>query len=300
MNHTPLRLAVVAFVLAVSPVANAQERAVELKAGRPGGALLKADTLTTAFPLLNRTSADFEKVQITGISLEGGSLTNPQKLPLDLGTIPAGHAGGVFAVFTGRALTPGNVYLMKLAGSYLKAGERRTFAVQGKLRIPPASPGSEKTTAVSVAPSSPTVAGQSSDSSASPELDNEDLAPGIPTGEFHRPEAPGPPTELEPAPSPGVDPKDLEIFRHCVVADSSGPIHGGSTNEPSGGVSDSGDSGNSGCGSGGAKNPRTVFTTANTFAALSPDDGATFTKLSFGGIPGFTGQICCDQVVVFV
>ncbi len=43
-----------------------------------------------------------------------------------------------------------------------------------------------------------------------------------------------------------------------------------------------------------------MFATANTFAALSKDDGATFTQMSFSGIPGFTGSICCDQVAVFV
>jgi hypothetical protein len=298
MKHVPLRHFIVACVLVVSLVAPAQKRAVELKAGQPGGSLLKPDTLTTVFPLLNRTGENFERVQVTAISIENGSLAEPEKLPIDLGAIPTGHTAGVFAIFTGR-FTAKQTYSMKLAGSYLQAGEKQTFAVEGTLRIP-AAPGSEKTTAVSLAPNAVASVTQSLENPASPELDDEGMAPGIPTGSLHRSEPPGPPTALIPAPPAGVDPKDLEIFRHCVVANSSGPIQGGSTNEPSGAVSDSGDEGNTGCGKGGMKKGRTLFATANTFAALSTDDGATFSKLNFSAIPGFTGSICCDQVVVFV
>ena len=300
MSHVLLQPVILAFVLFVSPFANAQESAVELKAGQPGGSLLGPGTLTAAFPLLNRTREDFERVRITAISLADGSRIDPRKLPFELGTIPAGHAGNVFAIFRGRSFMPKNTYVVKVAGTYLREGEQQTFAVEGTLRIPPASPGTEKTIAVSLVPNPAADVGQSTEGSAPQEVDDQDMAPGIPAGNFHRSPPVGPPTELSPAPPAGVDPADLEIFRHCVIRDSGGPIHGGSTNEPSGAVSDSGENENSDCGKGGAKNARTVFATANTFAALSDDDGATFSKLSFSGIPGFTGSICCDQVAVFV
>jgi hypothetical protein len=105
-------------------------------------------------------------------------------------------------------------------------------------------------------------------------------------------------TQVEPAPPPGVDPDGFEIFRGCVLSNASGPLQGGTTNEPSGAVSDSGGTGAPDCKD--KTGTRIVFATANTYAAFSADDGASFTKIDLSKIPNFLGRLCCDQVAAFV
>jgi len=133
---------------------------------------------------------------------------------------------------------------------------------------------------------------------SSDELDDEEQAPDIPVGP-DRPSKPVPAeTPVEPAPDPGVDPDGFEILRSCVVGNASGPIHGSKTNEPSGAVSDSGETGAPNCKD--KKGTRTVFVTANKYAAFSADNGATFTQIDLSKIPNFHGSLCCDQVAAFI
>ncbi len=207
MNPTFLRRVVLVGVLLVSPLAQTQEDAVALRAGRPGGSLLKPNTLTTAFPLLNRSSVDFDRVEVTAISIEEGSLAKPVKLPIQLGTIPAGHTAAIFAIFNGKTFQAHQPYRMQVEGSYLRSGEKQAFSLEGILFVPPAAPGTSKTGAVTLAANPPSAVGGAGE--PIPELDNEDNAPAIPMGNL-RPGRPGAPTQLKESPPPLEDPADLE------------------------------------------------------------------------------------------
>ena len=210
--------------------------------------------------------------------------------------VTVGQEGSVKLAARGPGESPS-----KVDGTYIEAKKEIAVAPDLHSKMPPKSPGNNKADHASIAPSG--VSGKklgAQPSAAIEDVDEEDESLAIPVGPFHPPAGSRPQTGLEPAPAPGVDPDGFEIFRHCRLKDENGLIHGGLTNEPSGAVTDSGVSGDPDCGNSGKKGTRTVFATANSFAAFSVDDGATFTKLNLANIKNFTGTLCCDQVVVFV
>src|SRR5437667_1571910 len=91
------------FLLLSTHVIHSQQGAGKLEAGHPAGSLIKPNILTTAFPLINKSGLDADQVEIKTISVDGGSLTSPTNLPLQLGTIPVDHSATVFATFTSRS-----------------------------------------------------------------------------------------------------------------------------------------------------------------------------------------------------
>lgn len=170
--------------------------------------------------------------------------------------------------------------------------------IQGQPRVAVNSPGRAKAQHVTIAPNA--IGSRGLSPVTSEELDDQEQGPVIPTGPPGTLKPLPRETQIEPAPPPGVDPDGFEIFRRCVVSNASGPIAGSKTNEPSGGVSDSGETGAPNCGKTHDKGTRTVFATANKFAAFSGDDGATFTQIDLSKIPNFNGSLCCDQVATFI
>lgn len=285
------------FVVSLASILIAPAATAQIEAGTPSASLSGRDTLVTALPLFNRSSAEIQQIEVTNISIDKGTLISPAKLPIDVGPIAVGESAVVYAQVKGGPYGGAQDYTMKISGTYSIAGKEQSFTLEHKFKTPPDSPGSRKSGSASVAPHQ---AMKGSSGPPSQDRDNEDYAPAIPISSAPIAQKPGPETTVEPAPTPGVDPGGFQIFRSCIVAGMSGLIHGGSLAEPSGGISGSGNDGSADCAGKGAKGSRIVFATANSFAAFSADNGATFTQVDFSGIANFDGSLCCDQVVQFV
>jgi hypothetical protein len=249
--------------------------AAKLVAGPAAGSLESATTLDTALAILNRGTEPAENVEAKTVTLESASLTAPS-LPVAVGSIRPDARGTVRATFSAASFTPGNSYVMKVAGSYTEGGHTFDFAVQNSVRIPPASPGSASAS-TGTSPAT-TVTGPHyphQPPNFPPEV-NESKAPPVPTGPYH---APAPPPAATGAKPIEADPPPVNFFTNDSVG-----IGGSSINEPSGAVG-----GN------------VVFMTANTYAAYSTNGGANFNEIDPTTLfPSTDGGLCCDQVVQYV
>ena len=294
-HHLALLFSVSLSLLLMASAATAQ-----IEAGTPSASLSARETLTTAITLFNRSGAEIEQIEVKNISIDKGTLISPGKLPVELGPIATGDSAVAYAQVRGGPYSAGHDYNLKISGTYRVAGKEQPFTLEHKFKTPPASPGSRKSGSASVAPHQAGKAPSGPRPTTSQDMDNEEDVPAIPISSSLIAQKPGEETTVEPAPVPGVDPGGFQTFRSCIISGKSGVIHGGSLAEPSGGISGSGAEGDASCAGKGAKGSRVVFATANSFAAFSNDNGATFTQVDFSGIANFDGSLCCDQVVQFV
>jgi len=276
--HARSKLVILGLLVAVAvtgagAVAGAGPGASDAKlvAGAAGAALERA-RLTTAFAIVNDGDTSAAGVSVTSIVIDGGTLVSPSQLPVALGTIPTKGARTVYATFAGHSFTAGTAYVMKIAGRFA-GGD---FAVEQRVRVPAASPGSAKATSSSSRPhvvKGPRFPHVEPDVSANL---NESHAPPVPVGVFHAPKPPSPQTSVQPA---KADPPPINFFHNASLA-----VDAYALAEPSGDVANN-----------------VVFATMNTTAAFSVDGGAHFTKVDPTTLfANSDGGLCCDQIVRYV
>jgi hypothetical protein len=262
---------------------SAQDSRVRLTAGSPGASLEARDRLVLALPILNSGPAPARNVRVNAISLQTGTLIEPEKLPVDLGTIEPNESGTVFATFGRGEFKPGETYLIKVEGTY---GRDIKFAVEHPLRLPPSSPGEAK---ISTSTSLPHDVKGKNYPHREPIMRrevNDRMNWTVPTGKYREPESPGKESSTERAPEPrqqhhgSPNPPAVNFFANASL----GFNNGSSVNEPSGAVG------------GGV-----VFETVNWYAAYSTNNGGNFTQLDPTTIfPNNTnGGYCCDQIVQY-
>ena len=250
---------------------------VELVADDVGSSLEAPDTLSIAFPIRNDGATAATAVRATAIAVEGGKMSSPKEMPIELGTIGAGGVVTVLASFTGKGFRSGGTYMAKVEGTYTEDGKERKFSLEHKLRIPPPRRGSSTSKAGSSKPNKVEGGKYPAQPPNFPGDTNEGHAWRVPTGK-ENPPAP-PPAETGTEPAPKEDPPPISFFEN----ESTG-LGGSTTNEPSGGVG------------GGV-----VFLTFNWSAAYSTNNGASFTQLDPTTIfpNGDDGGFCCDQIVQY-
>ncbi len=82
-----------------------------------GASMVNATTLSTAIPLVNTGGADAENVQVTAMTLAGGTLTSPASLPIGVGTLPTAGSAVLNAQFTGT-FSPSGSNVLTVQGTY--------------------------------------------------------------------------------------------------------------------------------------------------------------------------------------
>jgi hypothetical protein len=256
-----------------------------LKIMAPGVSLQAPSSLLSAFVITNTGDETRKHVNITAITLPGGTLTLPAMLPVRLGTLRAGKSARMVADFDGSFM-PSSTYPLTLHGTFKTEHETHCFTLKAEFFTPPDAPGSaevQRTTAFSA-----TVQGAPFPHQR-PSSDNDvDLAAWtVPTNPFVIPSTPTPfATSPQRAPigtSRQEAPMGAPPAINFVVNNSWG-IGQSNTAEPSG-----------------ATGRGVVFVTSNKFAAYSTDGGGTFTRLDPTTIfPADAVGFCCDQIVQYV
>lgn len=276
-------LTLFALVSVLSSPNSAQDSRVKLVAGSPGAALEARDRLVVALPVVNTGPGPAQNVRVTAISLPAGALIEPEKLPIDLGTIRPDESATVFATFGKGEFRPGQTYLIKVEGTF---GRNIRFAVESPLRLPRAAPGEARVASSSSLPNSvkgtryppqrPTVRKEV----------NDRMAWTVPIGTFRQPEPQSKESSTERAPEGHqhhrvLSPASVNFFTNAALGFNNGSL----VNEPSGGAG------------GGV-----VFATVNWYAAYSTNNGGSFNQLDPTTIfPNNTnGGFCCDQIVQYV
>jgi hypothetical protein len=252
----------------------------------PGVSLQNANTLLSAFAIVNTGAKRKDDVKITSITLAGARLTVPAFLPFDLGTLLPNGSAILDADFAGGPFLPSTSYALTIRGTYAHEHERRCFKLKASLSVPPAAPGSAPLQTATVG--SNTVKGgpfphqpldfENDVNSAGWTVPTGPFVPGIPT-----------PTATSPQAAPIGDPPAIDFVLNNSLALTSGGSNGTFANsgsvEPSGGASGGG----------------VVFVSANWAAAYSTDGGSTFTQLDPTTIfPADAVGFCCDQIVQYV
>lgn len=268
-------------VLTLSTPKGAQRSPLKLVAGSPGGSLEEGSRIVVALPIINLGPGAAQNVRVTGISLQGGSLIEPEKLPLELGTIQRDESATVFATFGRGQFSPGQTYMMKVEGTF---GREVRFAVEHPVKLPPASPGEARVSTSSSRPRAVKGAPYPARRPSFSEEVNERSIWTVPTGTYRKPPARSKESSTAPAPQGrkhhGVpSPAGVNFFANAALG-----INSSSVNEPTGAVG------------GGV-----VFAAANWFAAYSTNNGGSFTQLNPSTIfPNADGGFCCDQIVQYV
>ena len=238
----------------------------------PAGAALEHAQLTTAFTIGNDGGADAGGVSVTLDRCRRRHARCAARLPVVLGTIPAKRGRTVYARFAGRAFAAGGAYVLKIAGRF--AGT--DFAVERRVRVPAASPGSARAFSSS---SRPHVVRGARYPHVQPNFAaavNDSHAPPVPLGEFRAPMTPPPATAVQPA---KADPPPITFFSNVPIK-----VGAYALAEPSGDVANG-----------------VVFASMNTIAAFSADGGAHFTPVDPTTLfPNSDGGLCCDQIVKYV
>jgi hypothetical protein len=255
---------------------------------------LGANTLTptlifVAAPIVNTGMTAVQNVEVTSLSLTGGTLTSPV-LPLSLGTIAAGSSAVVNASFSGVFL-PGQTLMLTVEGTFELNGFVFCFSLTRTVIVPPAAPGSGELGSFDLPGRSVTGGGFPH---RPPDFDD-DINPAgwtVPMGPFVA-GVPEPMGTMAMTPSLGEQARsgagtqsllapDAIVFNHNAgigVTDAS------TTSEPSGGATGGG----------------VIFMTANWLAAYSTNNGTSFTELDPTTIfPNDAVGYCCDQIVQYV
>jgi hypothetical protein len=261
--------------------------AAVLEGRAPGVSLLNPNTLLSAFQIANTGSAAAENVQVTSVTLTGGTLTTPI-LPKSVGTIAAGALTNFDANFSGGPFQPNSTYALTVQGTYEVGGSTFCFTFNFTLRVPPNAPGS--------APVNSTTAGSNFVTGAPfppqpPEFEGDENGSlwTPPIGPF----IPGTPTQnttnTQPAPLAKTNagqlrlanaPGAIEFLQNAGLG-----LSGGNTiAEPSG-----------------AQGGGVIFLTTNSFAAYSTNGGGSFTRVNPTSVfPADAIGFCCDQIVQYV
>jgi hypothetical protein len=263
----------------------------------PAGVSVPTPTLLfLAVPIINNGAAAVQNVEVTSISLTGGTLTSPV-LPVSLGTIPAGGSAILNATFSGVFL-PGDSPVLTVEGTFSLAGSIFCFSLSRTLVIPPAAPGSALLGSVMVMGHEVT---EGNFPPQPPRFDERVNPAGwtVPMGPF----VPGVPTatqtmrmaaplssqsgiarayDKQPAITLAPDAPLAIVFE---ANEGFGITDASTTAEPSGGATAGG----------------VIFATANWLAAYSDNGGSSFTELDPTTIfPNDAVGYCCDQIVQYV
>lgn len=287
-NDGPAGLALVAAVLAALGAAGCRPPDILIAQGASASPT-SPTTLASAVTLINQGDEPARHVRVTRIALAGGTLVAPA-LPHDLGTIEAGEGVPLHAAFVGQ-FRPRSRHTLTIEGSFEFKHDRRHFAFDMVVVIPPEGPG--KGTLQSTSVHAGRVFGAPFPSRR-PSFDREVNGSRwtVPTG----PQVPGGPAPgatgtrrapLTPPREPGTEAAPAILFE----ANESMDLPSGSTAGTVGPVAEPS----------GASNGRdVVFATANWLAAYSTNGGGSYTALDPTTIfPPDAVGFCCDQVVQY-
>ena len=267
---------------------------VVLSLGGPGVSLLDPTTLISALPVNNTGSDAAENVQVTAIKLNGGTLTSPIMLPLNLGTIPPDGSVIVDIDFSGD-FAPVESYALTVQGTFVVENATRPFTLESNLVIPPAAPASALVTTVTVEPNQVTDAPFPPQPRSFSDKFNPPLWT-VPTAPF----VPGTPTptgtDVQPAKIDEPPNKVLQSHggSHTVVftVNNGLGLTSGNTNGTTITIAEP---------SGASNGASMIFATTNLVAAFSPDSGITVTEWDPTTVfPADTVGFCCDQIVQYV
>jgi len=254
------------------------ERAAHLVARAPGVSVPDAKTFLSAVAIVNEGKSTAENVEVISIRMAGGSLTT--SVPVALGTIPADGTAFLGSDFSGGPFKPRGLYNLILEGRYSVGGEKKrpcSFRFTVPLRVPPAAPGSGRLKTISVEPHK--VAGGKYPPRP-PKFEREVNRSEwtVPKGPFVAGKSTPTPTGTEKAPD--GDPPAINF-----VANQSLNVTGANTiAEPSGSINATG----------------IIFSSANSLAAYSTNNGTSFTQLNPTAIfPNDAVGFCCDQIVQY-
>jgi hypothetical protein len=254
----------------------------DLEALAPGASLILPGQLAVAVTVANDGTAPAENVQVTTLTLPGGTLITPT-LPHSLGTIGAPGSAVLQASFSGP-FVPGSTLPLAIAGTYAVGTSTFCFSLEAEVAIPPGAPGFGTLDTATIAPQNVTGAPFAP---RDPEFDDDETNPNgwtVPNGPIVPPDGPPPgATQLQMGTQKGaaqIEAGLVEFTRNK----STGISTGSTTAEPSG-----------------ASGGGVVFMTSNWWAAFSTDEGATWTQLNPTAVfPADAVGYCCDQIVQYV
>ena len=255
-----------------------KERAAQLVARAPGVSVPDAKTLLSAVAIVNRGKSAAINVEVTSIRMAGATLIT--SLPASLGTIATDGSAFLDANFSGGPFRPGVARSLFLEGKYSTGEERKRdchFRFRVILPAPPAAPGSGRLKTVTIKPGR--VKGGKYPLRP-PKFDSD-----VNQSEWTVPKGPfvaGKPTPTH----TGVEKAHLgDPPAINFVANQSLNVTGANTiAEPSGSANAGG----------------IIFSSANSLAAYSTNNGASFTQLNPTAIfPNDAVGFCCDQIVQY-
>jgi hypothetical protein len=254
-----------------------------------------ATPLLSAVNIVNTGTAEVQNLEITAITLPGGTLTSPVSLPLSLGAIQSEGTAVLDADFSGGPFNPsGNPYPLTVTGTYTVNAVSYCFTLTTDLVVPPAAPGSAATKTVQFP--SHFVSGGGFPTGP-PDFDpdtNAGSAP-VPIAPFVPLLTLSPPTTAIQA---GNSVRAAGVYPPAVVFNANNSmgmltagancdkpnLHKGECAEPSGDVTGAG----------------FVFATANWEAAFSPNGNPPFTIVDSRTVfPQDGYKLCCDQIVIY-
>jgi len=279
--------------------------------GEPGVAV-QDNKIWIALPLINMGPSDAEDVTVDRILLGGLRRVRPESLPLSLGQINAGEEQILQLGF--QLCRCATSFPLVIEGMYRVAGHPLAFQVQRMITVPPYGEGQIES--YEVGPVEPQLSGEfpPSDVGFHAEEANPMERPPIPEGVHIPTMTPvNPPVNIIlPGAPEGASSQSEGLQPMMAVHNSPNEpvtfVRAGS-DLPGGGVpwDPSGVSVDVQTYLGGPID-RMVFLTGNTYALLSTDGGASFTKLNPAAIfPNWysngsliDGGLCCDQVVTYI
>src|SRR6267142_6403753 len=116
--YLSIALGLFTLLLILSTPQAGQVSRIRLTAGSPGASLEGRDRIVVALPVINEEGDPAPNVRVTRISLQGGTLVEPAKLPVDLGTIQPAESATLFATFGKGQFRPGQTYVIKVEGTF--------------------------------------------------------------------------------------------------------------------------------------------------------------------------------------
>jgi hypothetical protein len=286
-----------AIVLALLPAAAFAQPPTESLTTATPGVYAEDGNLYVALPIENVGAASVLHVQVESIRVASGSVLTPAAFPVVLGDIQPGESAVLNTSFTMPSMMARAASLI-VSGTYLVGNDLRSFMLQRALTIPQPD-GEAKLMNASAEPQTQLGAPFPPQPLPSPAEHEQTTVPPIPIGPFREGstalemevQIPGPnsATATRTIMAPSSDP--LVIVRNTAFGTNPGDPPDMS----------------------GASGGRVVLATANTYLAVSTDDGVSFTTVNPSAIWSDVASpakdsngktidmgICCDQVVRYV
>lgn len=271
---------------------------------KEAGVATEDEKLLVALPLVNLADVSAQDVLVTGITLGGQQLLKPASLPFSLGEIPPGKDTVLQLAFQQRGLVAGVRYALKLQGTFVASRTVQRFDVERMISLPGPDEG-ERASSIAIVQALTVENGNfpANHAGIKPEEINEfeDRRP-LPEGKrigIMAPENPSLDIQWSgrtfgiQSLTPQVTGPPVTLVRSGTDERGGGDTTGASVDIPR------------------PIGPPTrfVFLAGNSYALLSVDGGATFTRIDpttvFPSLPKYDLPdedigICCDQNVVYI